>query len=137
MDVSITRHLEAPRRSVWAAFTDPERLRSWFWPPSFGTLCAVEARVGGGYSIRSESAGIAVTGRFESVSPEHGLVATWRWDGDEQESRFSLDLEEEGEGTRLALLHDGLTDEQEVESHRAGWESCLDRLPAHLARHAE
>jgi uncharacterized protein YndB with AHSA1/START domain len=59
-------------------------------------------------------------------------VQSWRWAGDDRDSRVTLALSPAGGGTDLVVTHDQV-DADTAEMYRQGWESCLARLPAHLA----
>jgi hypothetical protein len=48
------------------------------------------------------------------------------------ERRRSDSLTPSGDGTGLRIVHDEVDDETAA-MYRAGWESCLTRLPAYLA----
>lgn len=99
--------LDDPRR-VWAALTDPEQLAAWFWPPRFET----EVR------------------HFTLVDAPHGLVQTWTWDGKDHSTLVTFTL---SASTGLTVTHEGFSTEEEVASHIAGWNDCLDRLESYLA----
>ncbi|MBI5225686.1 SRPBCC domain-containing protein [Candidatus Micrarchaeota archaeon] len=62
----IFRILDAPRELVWAAFTDPARMKDWWGPKGFTVLkSAMDLRVGGTYfyGMRSPD-GKAMWGKF-------------------------------------------------------------------------
>jgi uncharacterized protein YndB with AHSA1/START domain len=71
-------------------------------------------------------------GVYEQFEPPRRMVQSWRWAGEERTSRVTVDLVPADGGTDLVVVHDRL-DADQVEPYRAGWESCLARLPGHLA----
>jgi uncharacterized protein YndB with AHSA1/START domain len=130
--VQISRTLPAPPERVWAALTDAEQLRAWFWPSSFDTTVTADARVGGRYRIASTNPEMAVSGEYLEVAQPQRLVTTWQWDGEEASSTVRIDLLGNERGSGLVLTHEGLAPDA-VAEHQQGWSDCLDRLPGHLA----
>jgi uncharacterized protein YndB with AHSA1/START domain len=63
------------------------------------------------------------------LDPPRRIVQSWRWPGDDRDSRVTIDLVGAGDGTDLTVVHDRL----DAERYRQGWASCLDRLPAYLS----
>jgi uncharacterized protein YndB with AHSA1/START domain len=54
--MTIVRVFDAPRRLVWQAWTEPERLAQWFGPKGFtNPVCEVDARPGGMMRVTMES----------------------------------------------------------------------------------
>lgn len=129
--LEITRTLPAPPERVWHALTDPAALAAWFWPHLDNTV-EVDLRPGGSYRITGPRAGIAVSGEYLVADPPRRLVFTWRWDGEQEQSRVTAELRPDGHGTVLTLVHDRVRDATTVELFRQGWQDCLDRLPAWL-----
>ncbi len=80
--IVLTRTFNAPRRLVWEAMTDPDRMRRWMLPPPGWTMtiCEVEARVGGTLRLawKSEDADPAMTlhGVFTEFAPHERMVHT-------------------------------------------------------------
>jgi uncharacterized protein YndB with AHSA1/START domain len=112
---------------VFGALVTPASVAAWFWPPRFQTQVAMEARPGGDLSIRSAPVGMGVTGVYEAVEEPAALVFSWRWDGEETQSRVAIALSPAAGGTRLRLVQSGL-DPGAVENHVQGWNDCLERL---------
>jgi len=125
----------APER-IWHALTDARELEEWFWPRSFALRAEYTPRAGTVWRFTAAATGLDVGGVVTAVDEIVRVEQTWRWDGDEHESVVTLQLvRPDGDGgTLLRVRHAGLRDDAEATSHREGWESCLDRLPAHLHR---
>jgi uncharacterized protein YndB with AHSA1/START domain len=87
--------------------------------------------VGGRFGIDADGMGFA--GVYTELVPLRRVVQTWHWQGDDHDSRVTIDLAEAGEsgGTDLTVVHDQV-DAETAEMYRQGWQSCLDRLPAYL-----
>ena len=106
--------------------TEPARLRRW------QTVTArIDVRAGGDYRwtiVPGHTAG----GKVVEVEPGRRLVMTWGWedsiDMPPGASTVTITLEPTDGGTRVRLVHEGLTGEQEA-SHLRGLDS-LPRAPA-------
>lgn len=44
------------------------------------------------------------------------------------ETLITVELHEDGAGTRLVMRHEGLPTEKARDEHLSGWSSCYDRL---------
>jgi uncharacterized protein YndB with AHSA1/START domain len=119
-------HIDAPPDVVFPYLIDPELLVRWQ-----GTKAELDARPGGIYRVEIISGSIA-RGEFVEVDPPRRLVYTFGWESDEMpikpgSSRVQVDLEPDGDGTRLHLRHTGLP-EDAVPQHREGWDHYCGRL---------
>jgi uncharacterized protein YndB with AHSA1/START domain len=162
VDFAIFRILEAPRARVWAALTEPERMKEWWTPANFTMIAMnMELRPGGFFHMGMRSGeGYKMWGKFvyqEIVPPErlvfinsfsnaageitrHPIVPTWP-----RETRITVTLEDEPGGkTRLNVRwtpHNASEVEQKTfdTSHvgmQATWGGTFDRLAAYL-QHAQ
>lgn len=119
---------------VWAAWTDPQALRQWFFPADVPGVAIpkFDVRPGGEYRIEF-AAGAAMeahvaVGTFREVVPGRRLVFTWDWQGQPpMGSVVHVELEKAGNGTRLTLRHEGLPGQEAADLHRLGWNAILDR----------
>jgi uncharacterized protein YndB with AHSA1/START domain len=117
-------HIDAPRAKVFAALIDPALLAGW----SGGTP-VVEPRVGGRYTYgwSYEIAGKQVAGgptRIIELVENERLVTDWPdWRGDETNNTQKITwlLEDDGEGTRLTLIHDGFVRAADISDYPFGW----------------
>jgi uncharacterized protein YndB with AHSA1/START domain len=136
IELRLHRTLAAPPERVWRALTDPAALAAWFWPERLAPTAEVDLEERGRYRVASASAGMAVTGRYVEVTAPRRLVCTWSWDGGDTETLVAIDLAPAGDGTDLALVHEGFADDSARQDHVQGWSDCLDRLPGWLAADA-
>lgn len=80
--IVLTRTFQAPRRLVWEAMTEPQRMRRWMLPPPGWTLtvCVCEARIGGALSLawKNDEADPYMTlqGKFTEVVLHERMVHT-------------------------------------------------------------
>ena len=78
--VRLVEVFDAPRERVFAAWTEPERLKRWWGPGAFRTTEAeVDLRPGGRYALTLEPGAMHLAGEFREVVPPERLVYTWRW----------------------------------------------------------
>jgi uncharacterized protein YndB with AHSA1/START domain len=127
--IRIERVLPRPVEDVFAAWTDPERMRRWLSPTGRAEVHA-DVVVGGRLRVVMVGDGVRIEhhGEFLEVRPPTRLSFTWRspYTGVEP-SVVTVELHDAGGSTRLVLEHDRLPPE-ETTSHEGGWEAILDRL---------
>lgn len=130
--VSISRDYGLPLGEVFDAWVQPEALSRWLRteaaPPSSVTL---DRRVGGSFEIRLQGGDgeVALRGSYLEIDRPSRLMFTWASPGtDERESIVTLDLQPQGQGTRLTLTHDGLPSAQHAQEHGTVWSDLLGRL---------
>jgi uncharacterized protein YndB with AHSA1/START domain len=134
--LEIKRLIKAPRDRVYAAWTDPARLKEWFGPENVQTHDFIaDVRVGGKYRwdfTNSEGEKMSVYGEYRELEPGRKVVFTWQWDDDEawenQTSIVTVELDDREGGTELRLTHRQLPSEESRDRHSHGWNSVLDRL---------
>jgi uncharacterized protein YndB with AHSA1/START domain len=134
--VRIVDVFDAPREVVFAAWTQPDRLKRWWGPGFFETVFAeIDLRRGGRYELLLEPGSMRLVGEFREVTPPQRLVYTWRWvDGvpDTRESLVTIEFRQAGTGTEVVLVHDSFVGPGPVEMYDEGWRSGLDKLRAFL-----
>ena len=134
--VRIVDVFDAPRDVVFAAWTEPERLRQWWGPGLFETVFAeVDLRPGGRYELLLEPGSMRLVGEFREVTPPRRLVYTWRWiEGvpDTRESLVTVEFREDGTRTEVVLVHDNFAGPGPVEMYDDGGRSGLSKLRAFL-----
>jgi len=126
--------LAATPEVVFAMFVDPERLVRWI-----GVTADVEPRPGGIFRFEVVS-GQFCEGRYLTVEPPDHLVFTWGWTDPAMglppgSSSVEVTLHPEGPGTRLRLVHSGLSTAAARLLHEDGWNRFLERLSATVEDH--
>jgi len=110
---------------TFALLTEPERLRRWQ-----AITARVDLRAGGEYRWTIVP-GHTAAGSVTEIEPGRRLVFSWGWEESEDlgpgASTVTITLEPEADGTRVRLVHDGLTADQAA-GHGEGWQHYLDRL---------
>jgi uncharacterized protein YndB with AHSA1/START domain len=120
--------IEAPPEHVFEFLVDPDLLIRWL-----GISAHLDPVPGG--EFRFEIApGEWCSGVYLEVDPPKRVVLTWGWESGRIQappgsSRVEIDLHPEGEGTRLVLLHHGLSGDA-LRLHADGWPRFLRRLDA-------
>jgi uncharacterized protein YndB with AHSA1/START domain len=127
----------SPER-VWAAFTDPVQLATW-WTRNEDLTIAVDQD--GWMSWPNEGGRFAI--RFEAIEPRTYLCWSWVTDPDVPvdeatqvlRTEWVLAAREDG-GTDLTLLETGFVTEHEFEQNDGGWPGIIDGLRGVLGESA-
>jgi uncharacterized protein YndB with AHSA1/START domain len=141
-EIVVTRVVDAPRRLVWEAYTNPTHVPRWMLGPQGWTMpvCEIDLRVGAGWHFvwrRADGSEMAMRGEYQEIVPPERLVSTEAWGGDWPETINTLLLsEQDGKTTitsrvlypskaaRDAALKTGMLD---------GMTESFDRLAEYLA----
>jgi uncharacterized protein YndB with AHSA1/START domain len=131
--IRLERVVHAPREDVFAAWTDPARLRAWWGPPGAPVLrLDGELEPGGAYLIamREPTGGERVLEwTFREIDPPRRLIYGWRWlQGSGDDSVVTVEFADLGDRTRVVVEHHGLPDDRSRSVHERGWIGCLDGL---------
>jgi uncharacterized protein YndB with AHSA1/START domain len=137
----LTRRFDAPRETVFEAWTSPEHLTSWWGPGEFKTTVAeVDLRAGGSYKLVIEARGaprMELHGVFHEVDPPSRLVYTWKWVSgwpDPSDMLVTVEFIAHGAETELILTQTGFAGDGGSGPYDAGWNSGLDKLAAYLSK---
>jgi len=136
--LTLKRRFNAPPAKVFAAWTDPEKMKHWMGPEGVqGISCEIDPRVGGRYRLvmrASNGDEHDVSGVYREVTPNEKLVFTWAWKSTpERESLVTLTFKPDGAGTLLTLIHEQFFDETARDHHQHGWVGSLDKLEKFVA----
>jgi uncharacterized protein YndB with AHSA1/START domain len=132
--VTFKRRLEASPATVYAAWTDPQKIVQWFGRPEAkpdSRRAEVNVRVGGRFrfSFSTDSEYYEVGGVYREVVPDRRLVFSWAWHSTpERESQVMVTLQPDGNGTLLTLHHESLFDMAARDGHERGWTTGLERM---------
>jgi uncharacterized protein YndB with AHSA1/START domain len=130
MDVPNSIHLEmtvdADNATVFAFFTDPERLIRWM-----GVSANLDPKPGGLLLIHVVN-GFTARGEFTEVVPVSRLAYTFGWEGGRENvppgsSLVEIDLLPKNGSTLVRFNHSGLPPEA-IPGHTDGWNHYLARL---------
>jgi uncharacterized protein YndB with AHSA1/START domain len=131
--LTLKRRLKAPPAKVFAAWTDPEKVKRWMGPGEIKALSAeCDVRSGGYYRwVMQDPAGETheVGGIYRDVVPNEKLVFTWAWKSTpERESLVTVLIKPDGDGSLLTLTHEQFFDEEARDRHQYGWNGTLDKM---------
>ena len=139
---TITRVFDAPRDTVWEAWTSEGEASAWWHPRGIeikpGSI-AFDVRVGGRYTYTmvnpADGQEYPTTGVYREVTPPERLVFTWASPGDPDDEApvITVDLSElpdDRTEMRFHLLgHPGRPGDENVYD---GWDSAFDMLAEQL-----
>jgi len=103
--IIIERSYNAPAATVWAAITDRDAMKQWYFDlPEF------KPEVGFRFEFTAGAEGREYLHKCEITEVITGkkLAHTWRYDGLQGNSVVTFELFDEGETTKLRLTHEGL-----------------------------
>lgn len=131
--LTIKRRIKASPAKVFAAWTDPEKIKQWWGPTGMTAFLAeVDPRLGGYFHVAMRGADEEVhdvSGIYKEFVPNEKLVMSWTWiTMPERESQLTITLKADGDATILTLLHEMFADEQARDDHNSGWSQALDKL---------
>ena len=139
-ELVVTRVIDAPRRLVFKAWTQPEHIARWWGPQGFTTIhCDMDVRVGGAYrfGMRSPQGTEHWKRGFyrEIVEPER-IVFTFAWEDADgapgHELLTTVTFAEDGARTRLTLHQAVFATTERRDDHGRGWTSCLERFAGYV-----
>lgn len=135
-----TIQIAAPIDRVWSAVTAPEHISRWFGRAEFAGATA------GSLGTLTWPDRDPIPVRIEAIDAPHSVSYRWGNDDasavvptevDEKNSTvFTFTLEPVGDGTQLTVVETGFENTSDpmanLEDHRGGWNSELDKLVALL-----
>ena len=142
----ISRHVNAPRASVYRALLDAQAVAIWMVPTGMSShVHAFDAREGGAFRISltyDAPTGAGKTtahtdtyhGRFVKLVPNEQLVEVVEFETADPalrgEMTITIALADADGGTDLLAVHDGLPPGLSAADNKAGWRSSLAKLAA-------
>ena len=140
-ELIVTRVIDAPRRLVFKAWTQPEQVARWWGPKGFTTtFCDMDIRPGGKFRFCMRSP----TGTDhwkrgvyrEVVAPER-IIFTFAWEdaagNPGHELLTTVTFANQGSKTKLTLHQAVFETVEGCDDHRSGWTSCLERFADYMA----
>jgi uncharacterized protein YndB with AHSA1/START domain len=102
----LERLIRAPPAKVWAAWTTPSMLETWFWPAGKGKVREFDLRVGGRLVMAHEQQPWKATWEFVEIVPQQRIVIRDHWDdGSGHAATGTIEFLPEKGGTRLVVTH--------------------------------
>lgn len=133
--VQLEMRFRAPRPKIWQVWTEPDLLRRWHLADE-GYRCTtaeVDLTELGPFRLVVEpptgDGSFEVIGNYVEIVPEQRLVYTWAAMADPRYwTLVTVELSDDGPGSRLALAHGIFRDEHDRIAHEQGWYGCLSQL---------
>lgn len=125
--VEVEIRIAASPETVFDFFTEPDKMIQWM-----GRSAELDPSPGGTFRCDINGRNVA-GGEYVELDPPHRIVFSWGWEGEDNvtrpgSSRVEVQLEDDGEGTRLRLIHSDFPSEDAAARHRHGWEHYTERL---------
>jgi uncharacterized protein YndB with AHSA1/START domain len=140
-EIVATRVLDAPRRLVWKAWTEPELVSRWMLGPEGWSMpvCELDLRVGGRWRFVWRKPGdgeFGMVGEYREIAPPERLVSTESWGGDWAETLNTVVLTEANGRTTITctVLYPSREDRERAlqTGMLDGWSISYDRLGERL-----
>jgi uncharacterized protein YndB with AHSA1/START domain len=140
----VTRHIRAPRSRVYAAFLDAKAVAAWMVPTGMTSqVHEFEGREGGRFRIslsyeaptnagKTSAQTDTYHGRFVRLVPDHEIVQAIEFETENPdllgEMTITVTLSDDGDGTELVAVHDGLPPAVAPADNELGWSISLGKL---------
>jgi uncharacterized protein YndB with AHSA1/START domain len=142
--LEIKRFIKAPPDRVYAAWTDPARLKKWFGPENVKTRNLIaDVRAGGQFRwdcTDPEGKEATITGEYRELQPGKKIVFTWRHEDNKDwknhDSIVTVEFLDRPGGTEVHLTHQKLPTQASRDDHNQGWISVLNKLDKFLNENA-
>ena len=140
-EIVMTRVVDAPRRLVFEAWTNPEHLPHWFGPRGWTLpVCEIDLRPGGAYHyvLRGPDGNTyAFSGVYREIVPPARLVCTWGWEAMPGHEALETVTFDERDGKTKMTMKTLFQSAGDLEGWakaggREGMAETLDRLAEHL-----
>jgi uncharacterized protein YndB with AHSA1/START domain len=135
-EIRTERVFNAPRESVWRAFTDPKLIAQWWGRGNRLVIERMEVERGGHWRfVEHGPEGVhGFEGRFREVAPPERLAQTFEWDGMPGYVSVTTSTFEDVKGGRTRVMSTMLfhTREERDGMLRSGMERGLDASYAAL-----
>jgi uncharacterized protein YndB with AHSA1/START domain len=140
-ELVIERIFDAPRRLVFKAWTEPERLMRWWGPHGFTIVsCKMDARAGGAWRVCMRSPdGVEdrQQGVYREIVEPERLVFSYAFEDEAGQPGHQMIVTvsfSDYEGKTKVTLHQAVFETVAVrDDHIRGWNEALDHLVAYLA----
>ena len=109
-EIVMRRVFDAPRKLVWAMWTEPKHVTQWMLGPEGWTMpvCEIDLRPGGTWRFvwrNAEGQEMTMTGVYKEIRPPEKLVNTERWGPEWPETLNTLELtERDGKTTMVSTM---------------------------------
>ena len=135
MKLQVSNIIRASRARVFAAWTEPELIKTWFGPPNRVTSSVrVDLRIGGEYRIEMTAEDLdprvaIASGIYTEIVPDERISFTWlaTWAVGE-ETLVTVSLKDVPGGTEVTLTHEHFRSFETMNGHEKGWTGALAKM---------
>ena len=135
-ELRVERLIAAPPERVFAHWTDPALLATWFGPEGFDIPeRSIDLRVGGTWHAvmaHPEGRRMGVGGAYRVIDPPRRLVFTWAWDDEKGQPGFETEVTvtfaPSAGGTQLVIVQKVFENAESRDQHVWGWNGTLNKL---------
>lgn len=136
-EVQLIRVVDAPRRIVFDAWTNPTHVRQWLLGPEGWTLpvCEMDLRPGGAWRCvwrKADGAQMEMSGSYREVVRPARVVSTERWGPDWPETINTVEFTEEDGQTRITMTITYPSKDARDAALRTGMKEGMERSYARL-----
>ena len=137
LTLQMNRVFKTSPERIFRAWTEPDAIMRWFGLEGYHTLSVeVDLRVGGKYRFGTQDSDgtiYYISGTYREIQHPSKLVFTWVWayeisNPNEEIMLVTVEFAAQGDTTRVLLTQEHLPDQQSLQSHQRGWESCFDLM---------
>ncbi|MEP6688100.1 MAG: SRPBCC family protein [Gemmatimonadales bacterium] len=138
-EVVITRVVDAPRRLVFEALSNPKHVPQWLTGPEGWTMpvCEIDLRPGGAWRYvyrKDDGSEMTLQGSYREVVPPERVVATESWGPEWPETVNTTVLTEAGGQTTITMTIRYPSQEARDAALRSGMKEGMDQSFAKLNR---
>jgi uncharacterized protein YndB with AHSA1/START domain len=136
-EIVVTRVVEAPRRVVFEAFTNPKHVPNWLTGPEGWTMpvCQIDLRPGGTWRYvyrKDDGSEMTMQGSYREVVPPARLVSTESWGPEWPETVNTMVLTEAGGLTTITITVSYPSKEARDAALETGMKDGMDQSFARL-----
>lgn len=137
-EVTVTRVVDAPRRLVFEAMSNPKHVPQWLTGPEGWTMpvCEIDLRPGGAWRYlyrKADGSEMTLQGMYREVAPPERMVATESWGPDWPETVNTTVLTETAGRTTISITIRYPSQEARDAALRSGMKEGMDQSFARLA----
>lgn len=133
----VRKSFDAPIEKVFAAWTDPVKLRQWWGPANVECIIAeIDLKIGGSYRIGNkfvDGSVVWISGEFLAIEPPRELKFSWNIEPAQSNTeQVTVRFNSVGTATEVVIFHEQISDVAVKKSHHQGWLGCLEGLADYL-----
>ena len=134
--LKINKLIDASCKQVFAAWSQPEIMQQWLFPPKpqWHATVSNEFALGGHFSLAMIDGKGTIykhSGIYREIIAYQKIVFTWNSDA-VKDTLITVELLDISGKTQLTLTHEFFSDLKICETHQTGWQEILINLATHF-----